>query len=165
MNTIPLYSSVIRLIWTSLFLLFFSLYLLFTYVINHDCSLHTSDTSVMLNQKTSPTDENNILATLSEEEKKKISIGKTLFKNNCASCHAKNMTMDLTGPALSGVSERWAAYPKEDLYSWIRNSQQLINNDHPRAVEVWKEWSKVPMPALDLEDKEIESILMYIKSV
>lgn len=165
MNTIPLYSSVIRLIWTSLFLLFFSLYLLFTYVINHDCGQNTSDVSGMLMQKTSPSDESNSLAALSAEEREKISVGKTLFKNNCASCHAKNMTMDLTGPALSGVSERWAEYPQEDLYNWIKNSQKLIKSGHPRAVELWKAWDKVTMNAIQLEDEEIESILMYIESV
>ena len=64
-----------------------------------------------------------------------IAAGKTLFKNQCASCHNKNMKDKLTGPALGGVQERWAAYPKEDLYSWIRNSQAMINSGHPRAVE------------------------------
>jgi hypothetical protein len=45
-----------------------------------------------------------------------IAAGKTLFKNQCASCHNKNMKDKLTGPALGGVQERWAAYPKEDFF-------------------------------------------------
>ena len=59
-------------------------------------------------------------------------LGKVLFKNNCASCHNKNMKDDLTGPALGGFQERWADYPKEDLYSWIRNSQAMISSGHQR---------------------------------
>ena len=31
--------------------------------------------------------------------------GKTLFKDNCASCHNKNMKDDMTGPALGGAKE------------------------------------------------------------
>ena len=52
--------------------------------------------------------------------------GKTLFRNYCATCHNRNMVDDLTGPALGGTQERWSDYPQEDLYSWIRNSQALI---------------------------------------
>ena len=35
--------------------------------------------------------------------------GKDLFKNNCAACHNRDMQSNLTGPALGGVQERWAA--------------------------------------------------------
>ena len=64
--------------------------------------------------------------------------GKTLFKNFCAACHVKDMKTDLTGPALGGVEERWADYDRVDLYSWIRNSQSMINDaKHPKAVELW----------------------------
>ncbi len=57
--------------------------------------------------------------------------GKELFRNNCAACHNKDMKSDMTGPALGGVQERWADYPIEDLYSWIRNSQALVESGHP----------------------------------
>ena len=59
--------------------------------------------------------------------------GKALFKKNCASCHNKNMKDDMTGPALGGAEERWADYPREDLYSWVRNSAGMIQAGHPRA--------------------------------
>ena len=89
-----------------------------------------------------------------------IAAGKTLFKNQCASCHNKNMKDKLTGPALGGVQERWAAYPKEDLYSWIRNSQAMINSGHPRAVELWNEWKPTIMTSFtSLTDSEIDNIL------
>ena len=88
-------------------------------------------------------------------------VGATLFKNQCASCHNRNMKDNLTGPALGGVEERWAEWPREDLYAWIRNSQGMISQGHPRAVAVWNEWKPTVMtnfPALT--DLEIESLLL-----
>ncbi len=92
--------------------------------------------------------------------------GKNLFRNYCATCHARDMQSDLTGPALGGVLDRWADYPKEDLYQWIRNSQGMINEGHPRALELWDEWQPVIMNNfLNLTDQEIDNILVYINGV
>lgn len=88
--------------------------------------------------------------------------GKDLFKNNCASCHNRDMRSDLTGPALGGVQERWAAYPRSDLYQWIRNSQSLVSAGHPRAQELWKKWGSVMPPVSSLKDEDIEAILSYV---
>ncbi|MBT8234187.1 MAG: c-type cytochrome [Saprospiraceae bacterium] len=96
-----------------------------------------------------------------------IAEGKTLFKNNCASCHAKNMKSKATGPALGGAVERWTAdYPIEDLYSWVRNSQKLVSIGHPRAVQLYNEWNKsVMQPAEFLTDDNIASLFLYIDDV
>ena len=92
-----------------------------------------------------------------------IAEGTTLFKNNCASCHNRNMKDDLTGPALGGVEERWADYPQEDLYAWIRNSQALISAGHPRANELFNDWNKSIMNSFtQLTDDQITNILAYI---
>ena len=84
--------------------------------------------------------------------------GKELFIANCASCHNKNMKDDLTGPALAGTEERWSAFPRKDLYAWIRNSQALIATGHPRANELWGKWKPTLMnnfPGLtDKRDRE-----------
>lgn len=92
-------------------------------------------------------------------------IGKGLFKNNCASCHNKNMKDKLTGPALGGFEERWADYPREDLYKWIRNSQSMISAGHPRAVELWNEWKPTVMNNVALKDEEIEHVFAYINGM
>lgn len=91
--------------------------------------------------------------------------GETLFKNNCAACHNKNMKDNLTGPALGGTEERWAAYPREDLYKWINNSQAMINAGHPRAVELWNQWKPTVMSNFNLSDQQIENVLAYINDV
>jgi cytochrome c2 len=93
-----------------------------------------------------------------------IDAGKTLFRNQCASCHNKDMKSDLVGPALGGIQERWAEYPQEDLYAWIRNSSAMINAGHPRATELWNEWKpNVMSNFLNLTDDEIASLLEYIQ--
>lgn len=89
--------------------------------------------------------------------------GKELFTANCASCHNKNMKDKMTGPALSGTEERWAAFPRKDLYSWIRNSQAMIASGHPRAAQLWAEWKPAQMSTFAaLTDDNIESLLLYI---
>ena len=90
--------------------------------------------------------------------------GKILFQNQCGACHATNMKIDLTGPALGGVENRWSQYEKEELYQWIRNSQKMIRDQHPKAIELWGRWSPAIMNSFpNLTDKDIEDILSYIQ--
>lgn len=91
--------------------------------------------------------------------------GKTLFQNQCAACHNKNMKDNLTGPALGGVEQRWAAYPKEDLYNWIRNSQAMIAAGHPKATELWNQFKPTVMNSFpSFTDDDIASTLLYIEA-
>ncbi|HPH17293.1 MAG TPA: cytochrome c [Haliscomenobacter sp.] len=100
--------------------------------------------------------------TLSETAQK----GKTIFIANCAACHNKNMRDDLTGPALGGVKEKWAAYPRQDLYKWIRNSQAMIQQKHPRALALWKDWNPTIMNSFNsLKDDDIDAIFAYVEEV
>ncbi len=103
---------------------------------------------------------------LSAQDQAAIDAGATLFKNNCGACHSRDMKTKMTGPALGGVEDRWADYPREDLYAWIRNSQGLISDGHPKATELWNEWKPTVMnPFPNLTDEEIENILAYINYV
>ncbi len=105
-------------------------------------------------------------STISLNAQPSAAAGETVFKNMCASCHNRNMVQDMTGPALAGVEERWADYPSEDLYAWIRNSAALIESGHPRAVEVYNQYNKVAMQAFPtLTDDEIGSVLLYVAGV
>ena len=103
---------------------------------------------------------------LGQDNLEAIQAGESLFKVQCAQCHNRNMVDNLTGPALGGVQERWAEYPEEDLYRWIRNSQAMIAEGHPRAVEVWNEWKPTVMNNFtNLTDEEISNLLVYINAV
>ncbi|TVR86620.1 MAG: cytochrome c class I [Saprospirales bacterium] len=92
--------------------------------------------------------------------------GREIFRTQCASCHNRNMVDDLTGPALGGVQERWADYPIEDLRYFIRYSQRMIEEGHPKAVEIWDEWAPAIMNNFpNLTDGEIDNILAYVDAV
>ena len=104
-----------------------------------------------------------LLLTTSVIAQPTVESGKALFRNYCATCHAKDMKTDLTGPALNGAEERWSEYPREDLYSWVRNSQAVIASGHPRAKELWDEWRPTVMTSWpNLTDEDIESIFLYV---
>lgn len=104
-----------------------------------------------------------LFASLTAYAEPTIEEGKNLFIANCAACHNKNMKDDLTGPALAGVEDRWAAYPRADLYKWIRFSQSMVTSGHPRAVELWAKWKPTLMNNFPgLTDDQIEGIILYI---
>jgi mono/diheme cytochrome c family protein len=91
-----------------------------------------------------------------------IAEGKTLFANNCGTCHAKDMKSKLTGPPLAGVQAKWG--DDKALYAWIRNSQASIAAGQPNAVAIWNEYKPTVMTAFpNLKDDEIASILAYVE--
>nr|MBS0037676.1 c-type cytochrome [Saprospiraceae bacterium] len=99
-------------------------------------------------------------------EEPNLDEGRDLFRANCAACHNRNMVDDLTGPALGGVQERWSAYPMDDLRYFIRNSQRMIQEGHPKAVEIWNEWEPAIMNNFpNLTDEQIDNILAYVDGV
>ncbi len=101
------------------------------------------------------------LTTLFAQDQAAVEAGKVLFKNNCATCHNKDMKTKMTGPALGGVVERWG--DDVALYSWIRNSQAMVSKGHPRAVQIYNEYNKSVMTSFpSLKDADIANILAYI---
>jgi mono/diheme cytochrome c family protein len=88
--------------------------------------------------------------------------GKSLFSQNCASCHAVNKK--LTGPALAGVEDRWP--DKKNLYAWIKNNQAFLKTGDAYANKLYNEYNKTAMNLFpNLADKDIDAILAYIKTV
>jgi Cytochrome c len=89
--------------------------------------------------------------------------GESLFLSYCASCHSQNLYEKSTGPALCWTEKDWSNYPKADLYAYIRNSKQMTDNGHPRALSLWKEYKPTMMTDFDnLKDEEIKAILEWI---
>ncbi|MDI1233841.1 MAG: cytochrome c3 family protein [bacterium] len=85
--------------------------------------------------------------------------GESLFKLNCASCHAMNAK--LVGPALQDVhlrrSEDW-------LLKWIKNNEKLRASGDKDAIAVYNENGKAAMNIFEnLSDDQIKSIIGYIK--
>jgi cytochrome c2 len=96
--------------------------------------------------------------------------GEALFKDNCASCHSRDMKKDMTGPALAGVADRWSKFPKSELYDWIRNSSGVLADasykSHSYAKGLYASYNgtvMTPFPALT--DEDIEGLLVYIKNM
>ncbi|PPK88662.1 cytochrome c [Neolewinella xylanilytica] len=92
--------------------------------------------------------------------------GWTLWRENaCGACHDSNMQRDMTAPALAGVTTRWSAYPREDLYRWVQNSQRLLGSGHPRATELWAEWGPSVMSNYaNLSDEDVAAILAFVET-
>lgn len=76
------------------------------------------------------------------------------------------MKDDMTASALGNVEKRWADYPKEDFYNYIRNSTLMVDQKHPKAVELFEAWNGLAMPFFpDLTDDDIDAILEYVNVV
>lgn len=92
-----------------------------------------------------------------QESDNSITKGKKLFNTHCAACHKVNKKA--VGPALKGVSTK---YDKEWLYSWIKNSSNLIKSGDAQAVAIWEEYNKTPMTIFpQLSNEDIDNIIAY----
>ena len=85
--------------------------------------------------------------------------GESLFKLNCASCHAMNVK--LVGPALQDVHQRRS---EEWLLKWIKNNEKLRASGDKDAIAVYNENGKAAMNVFEnLSDDQIKSIITYFK--
>ena len=87
--------------------------------------------------------------------------GEKLFKTNCSACHLPT-DKKLIGPGLAGVEDRWE--DKQLLYSWIKNSAEVLASGDAYANTLFEQFGKSPMPAQALNDDQITAILDYIKN-
>jgi mono/diheme cytochrome c family protein len=85
--------------------------------------------------------------------------GETIFKNNCAQCHAPTDER-IVGPGLKGASAR---HDFAWLSKWVRNSQAVIASGDPYAVKIYNEYSKAQMTSFpNLSDDDIKGIFAYV---
>ncbi|MEN0050446.1 MAG: cytochrome c [Bacteroidota bacterium] len=82
-------------------------------------------------------------------DSEQIALGDQIFGAQCATCHAKNMRTNATGPALKGAIKKWNNDTLA-LFSYIRNPQQYLK-EHPksRISKVHKEFGSATMNAFN----------------
>lgn len=89
--------------------------------------------------------------------------GETLFKTNCAACHA--LDKQTIGPALGGVVDRLQKEQNLDtawINKWVKDSKALRLSGDKYANEVFNKFNKVEMTAFpNLTDQDIADILEY----
>ncbi len=87
--------------------------------------------------------------------------GKELFKaKGCAACHDAKLKVDLVGPNLLKVADRWS--DKKELFQWIRNPKKLLDSKHEYATKLFEKFNKIPMtPNPTITDDEINAILAF----
>jgi len=87
--------------------------------------------------------------------------GRELFMKNCAACHAWNMTVKSTGPALGGITKK---RDQKWLYDFTRNSQQMIAEGDEEAIKIFEEYNRLVMtPYPNLTDEDLKNIYDYIE--
>ena len=87
--------------------------------------------------------------------------GKKLFKLNCASCHKESMDMDLTAPALGGITKR---RDKKWLYNYTRNSTKMLQEgDSIAKVLDNLGWGAKPQYPY-LTDNQLHNIYYYVEN-
>ncbi|NND62890.1 MAG: c-type cytochrome [Flavobacteriaceae bacterium] len=83
--------------------------------------------------------------------------GEALFKANCAACH--KLYKKATGPALYGVGDK---YDSEWLYTWIKNSSEMVKSGDAQAVAIYEEYNGAVMTAFpQLSNADIDNIIAY----
>lgn len=85
--------------------------------------------------------------------------GEKLFKTVCSACHTVGKGK-VVGPDLKNVHTK---YDEKWLISFIKSSQTMIKKGDPKAVKVFNENNKIPMPDNKYTDAEIKDIIAYIK--
>ena len=89
--------------------------------------------------------------------------GETVFKANCAACH--KIDKDFVGPALKGAQARWEEGSSlENLYKWVQNSGELIDNGDAYAKKMFAKWNNTPMPPQAVSNEEIDALFEYVEN-
>jgi mono/diheme cytochrome c family protein len=82
--------------------------------------------------------------------------GKTIFLNNCASCHS--LTKEISGPRLQNVQQR---LEKKVIYAWIRNPAAVLKSGDPYFNRLVNQFGVMMTGFPNLTDGEIEALLEY----
>jgi hypothetical protein len=85
--------------------------------------------------------------------------GKKLFHDNCSVCHSLWSTDN--PPWLENIEQR--VLDCDVLYSFIKNSDEVIKSGDPYFVQLYNDYGKISMNKFpNLTDNDIDDILEYI---
>jgi mono/diheme cytochrome c family protein len=97
--------------------------------------------------------------TVSATQAQDVAEGRTLFKDNCSSCHQLNSNS--VGPALT---PKLTQLDEEFAIKWIKNWKALVDAGDQRAIEA-ATFSPAEMTTFPrLKDEQIKSIIAYAKA-
>lgn len=85
--------------------------------------------------------------------------GEAVFRQKCIACHAIGEGDRPTGPDLAGVTER---RDRPWLVRMIREPGRLIAEKDPTALQLLDQFNNLPMPAIGLNDADMEAVLVYL---
>ncbi|HEY7744931.1 MAG TPA: cytochrome c [Desulfuromonadales bacterium] len=87
--------------------------------------------------------------------------GEGIFQQKCSPCHTIGEGDRSTGPDLSGVTER---RDRQWLVRMIQEPGRLIAERDPVALELLARFNNLPMPALGLNDVDLQAVLAYLSA-
>lgn len=82
------------------------------------------------------------------------------FESKCSSCHTVGQGDDV-GPDLKGVTQK---REQEWIIRFVQESQSLVQEGDPIAVELFNKFRKKKMPDHDLSAQEVIALFQYIDS-
>jgi len=90
-------------------------------------------------------------------------LGKELFKENCSTCHSKNMVSSAIGPPLA---EAWKNFNKDTVqyFQYLTNREAYLTSyNDKRILKLYEEYGFVQKPNFStLTMDDIKSLIMYI---
>ncbi|UZD21664.1 PQQ-dependent sugar dehydrogenase [Algoriphagus halophytocola] len=86
-----------------------------------------------------------------------IAAGKTLFENNCSTCH--NFQQDGIGPNLSGITHH---VETDWVKNFIKDPSLAIESKDPRAMALFEKFKTYMPPFASLGEEGIDQILAYL---
>jgi len=95
---------------------------------------------------------------INQDTGRKYADGKILFQNKCAACHA--VLIDITGPALAGVTERGPWTNRKNIYDFLKNPMKFRPSD--KYMQELRKKYPVAHPIFLMDDKGVDAILRYI---
>lgn len=88
-----------------------------------------------------------------------LAAGKALFEQNCRTCHGINI--NLTGPALSGFTQRGPWQYQQNIYRFIKNPAAFMATD-PYTRSLQQQYGAIMTAFPALSPQAVDAVIAYI---